>query len=171
MSFQRPLPILCLGFLLMVVGCSGVPFGGQDDPVTLVVETSKSITQPHTFEVWVVERSATLTIRRSNGLNSTADLDAGIKSRRPAPGQTFTAVELPEAAMLHGRYTLEPGEKNRSSIDEYPPNFAVVVVIYQDDGEIVAWVSSICDGELVGLGVTMRYYGPDSAYTCRGGWG
>ncbi|MFC6993813.1 hypothetical protein ACFQH3_20100 [Haladaptatus sp. GCM10025707] len=78
-------------------------------------------------------------------------------------------VELPDSARLHGRYTLAPGEENRSSVKELPADFAVVVVISRDEAEIISYVTAHCDGDLVFLDVTLFEYGPGSAYNCEGG--
>jgi hypothetical protein len=57
---------------------------------------------------------------------------------------------------------------NRSSIEEFPRDFAVVVVIHRDEYEIVSVVSVTCDGNLAYLEVTMFHYGSGSAYNCQG---
>ena len=44
-------------------------------------------------------------------------------------------------------------------------NSAMVVI--SNDSNVVSWVSSQCDGDLVYLGVTMRYYGSDAVYDCN----
>lgn len=118
----------------------------------------------------VVELPANVTIRRDDGLTATTDMDQGLITNDPGDNYTYTAVELPDSARLHGQYTLEPGEEKRTSIKELPPDFVVVVVVYQDENEIISWVSAGCDDlALVALGVSSYPDPPGgvkAAYTC-----
>jgi len=159
---MRLLTRLGLVALLVLAGCAAGPFSGpstQEESATVGANNSANVT--YTFEVSVVELPANVTIRRDDGVNVTTDIPQGLSSHSSGEHHTFTAVELPETARLHGRYTLAPGEENRSVIKEFPPNFAVVIVIYQDENEIIEWVSANCDDlALVGLRVTTH---PDSA--------
>ena len=162
--------LLCLGLLLVLAGCTAGPFGGQDKPVAVTVNNSANVTQAHTFEVSVIEYPANVTTRRDDGLTGNYRVGPGIATNSPGENHTWTSVELPDSARLHGRYTLAPGEENQTSIEEFPADFAVVVVIYQDENEIVSWVSAHCDGDLAFLEVTMFHYGSGSAYNCEGGF-
>ncbi|MFC6734427.1 hypothetical protein [Haladaptatus sp. DYSN1] len=168
---MRPLPILCVGVLLVLAGCTLGPLGptGQKGPVTVVVNNSADTT--HTFEVWVVELPANVTERRDDGLTATGSIGQGLGGGNPGDNHTFTAVELPDSARLHGRYTLDPGEKNRSSIEEFHSSFAVVIVVYLDEDEIISYVTANCDeADFVALGVTSRPNPPggvSAAYTCQ----
>jgi hypothetical protein len=166
---MRPLSLVCLGVLLILAGCTAGPFAGlfgQEDSVTVSVNNSDNVT--HTFEVSVVKLPADATVRRDDGLSGEVELGrGGVTTNEPGDNHTYTAVELPDSAKLHGRYTLGPREMNKSSIEEFPRNFAVVVVIYEED-EIVSWVSSTCDGSLVFLEVTMYDYGASPAFNSEG---
>lgn len=163
---MRRFPLLCLGILLVLAGCTAGPIGGQEGSVAVTVNNSANVT--YTFEVSVVELPANVTLRRSDGINSTGPIGPGLTTTEPPDNEFYTAVELPDSAKRNGQYSLEPGEENHSSIEEFPRNFAVVVVIYQDENEIVSWVSATCDGNLVFLEVTMFHYGSGSAYNCEG---
>ena len=141
----RSFLILCLAGLLVTAGCVAGPFGGQDRPVKIVLNNSANTIQ--TFEVSVVELPAT--VRTKFGDNRTADnsIGEGVGQIRPPENSTYRAVKLPDSARLHGRYTLEPGEQNQSSITDLPRDFAVIVVVYQDENEITSWVSANCGSE------------------------
>lgn len=165
---KRLLPLLCLGLLFVLAGCAAGPFGGQEGSVTVTVNNSANVTQTHTFEVWVIEYPGNVTVRRSTGYDYTDDINPGLSTREPGDDHTVTAIEFPDSARVHGRYTLEPGEINRSEIHEFSSDFAVYVVIYQNE-HVVSRVSAHCDGDLVFLEVTMFHYGSGSAYNCEGG--
>lgn len=162
---MRPFLLLCLGILLVLAGCAAGPIGGQEESVRLTVNNSNDST--HTFEAWVVEYPGNVTVRRSTGYDYTEDINPGLSTREPGDYHTVTAIEFPDSARLHGRYTLDPGEMNRSEIEEFPSDFAVYVVIYRDE-HVVSRVSAHCDGNLVFLEVTMFHYGSSSAYNCEG---
>ncbi|MDS0280381.1 hypothetical protein NDI85_21580 [Halomicroarcula sp. S1AR25-4] len=144
-KLRRVLCMFSLGALLVVAGCTALPFSGpsvQERPVTVILNNSASTS--HTFEVSVVELPAEYTIRFDDGRVDTTSIDQGITSHNPGDNQTFTAVELPDSARLHGRYTLAAGETNQASIEDFPRRFAVVVVVSRDVGEIVWYVTVNC---------------------------
>lgn len=156
---MRLLPLLCLGVLLAIAGCTAGPFGGpsaQEESASVVINNSANAT--HTFEVWVVELPANVTIRRSDGVTETWEIGQGVGSFEPGGNRTYSIVDLPESARLHGHYTLSPGETNRSSITEFPRDFAVLVFVYQDENEIIEWVRANCDdADLLYLDVRSRH--------------
>lgn len=164
---MRLLLALCLGLLLVITGCASLPFSGtpeQEKPISVNVTNSANVT--HTFEVWVVELGATVTIRRNTSYDYKADIDEGLSTRDPGPSHPITAVEFPASAQLHGRYTLKPGETDQTSITEYPKNPAVVVVIYHGN-RVIRWISANCgDSELAYLGVFSQYNGSTSEFVC-----
>jgi|AntDeeMetagen681_2_1112603.scaffolds.fasta_scaffold12173_2 hypothetical protein len=163
----RSLSVLCLVALLISAGCSAGTFtgpSGQKGPVGLNVTNAANDT--HTFEVFVVELPANVTVQLPDGRKQSDDIDPGLVSTGPGVYQAYTAVEPPNSARLHGRYTLNPNETNISNISSLPENFAVIVTIHEND-DVVSWVSATCDGDLVYLGVTMRYYGSDNVYNCN----
>jgi len=161
--------IICLGILL-IAGCAAVPFDGpseQDRPVKVVLNNSANETQ--TFEVWVVKRSETVWTRRSDGLAGNWSIGQGVGTRSSGP-HPWTEVDLPDSARLHSRIMLEPGDENRSTIENFPRNYAVVVVLYQENVS-GWWASASCDDRaLIGIEVisTPSQYGEASAaYGCR----
>jgi len=169
---MRYFPFLCLGILLVLAGCVVGPSGDaaqQERPVTVVLNNTANST--HTFEVWVAEFPSNVTVRRDDGLTGTTNIGPGLRSHSPGENHTYTSVELPDSARLHGRYTLAPGESNQSSIEELPRDFAVVIVVYQADDEIIEWASAHCGETLVGMRVTSRHIRPQAdisaSYICR----
>lgn len=171
LSDRRSLAVLTLGLLLLFTGCTAIPFSGlsaQERPVRVVLENSANETQ--TFEVWVVERSSTVETRRSDGLTANWSIGQGLATASSGP-YPWTKFEFPDSARLHGRFTLKPGEVNRTTIREFPRDLAVVVVLYQDPGISGWWASANCDDQaLVGLEVHTRpskYGDAGAAYGCR----
>lgn len=169
--FVRSLPILCLVVLLAIAGCTTGPFGNpaeQEGPVTLIVNNSANET--HTFEIRVVELPASLTVHYRDGTVMKPEIGQGLSNHDTGP-RTVTKIDMPESARLQGRYTLKPGEENKSSIENFSPNSALVVVVSNKDGEIFSWVSANCDEQnLVGLEVTSYPTPPGgvfAAYGCR----
>jgi hypothetical protein len=158
--------------LILTAGCTTFSDSPteQERPVTVVLNNSANETQA--FEVWVVDLPANVSTRRNDGLTATYPLGEGLVTTEPGDGYFYTTVEPPESAQLHGRYTLEPGEENQSSIEKFPRDFAVVVVAYQDENHIIEWVSANCaDQALVGLEVTSRHIKTNAdvfaSYGCR----
>ena len=152
----RLLSIFCLGLLLITAGCT-LPYFDQPvkqkRPVMLMVNNSANTT--HTFEASVVELPADVTFRLSDDRTGTHSIGEGVGTVDSGDNQTYTSVELPESARLHGRFTLGPGESYQSAIGNLPRNFAVVVVVYQDENEAVSFVIANCDDlALVALRVT-----------------
>lgn len=150
------LSIVCLSLLLTTAGCM-VPYFDQpikqEQPVTLIVNNSANTTQ--TFEASVVQLPANVTYRLNDGRVGTHSIGEGVGSVNSGDNQTYTSVELPESARLHGRFTLEPGQSNRSAIANLPWNFAVVVVVYQHENNATSFVVANCDDlALVALRVT-----------------
>lgn len=168
---MRFLPSVCLGILLILAGCTAGPLAGssgQDGPVGLNVTNAANTT--YTFEVFVVEGSQNeITIQKRNDADDSASPGAGLSTYKlDGDYGNVTSVKFPGRNRLHGRYVLRPGETKRSNISNLPENFMVVVVIHHNN-RVVSLVSSTCDGDLVYLGVTMRYYGSDSVYDCNEG--
>jgi len=107
---MRRLPILCLGILLVLAGCVAGSIGGQEGSVAVTVNNSANAT--YTFEVSVVGYPTNVTLRRSDGINSTGPIGPGLTTTEPPDNEYYTAVELPDPAKRNGQYSLEPGEEN-----------------------------------------------------------
>jgi hypothetical protein len=145
--------------------------GGPSDqrgPVGLNVTNAANTT--HTFEIFVVNLPANLTIKNVEKGTYTTDIgQAGLSTTKlNSYNNTVTAVEPPDTARIHGRHILKTGETNRSNISNFRDNSAVVVVVTHNS-TVASLVTSQCDGDLVYLSVTMRHYGSDSAYDCDEG--
>jgi hypothetical protein len=164
----RLLSILCLGMVLVTVGCAAGPFGSQDDPVNVVVNNSANAS--YTFEVSVVPAPANVTTHRDDGLTGTYRIGQGGRTYSPGENYTWTEVDLPKSARLHGQYRLDPGEQEQSAIEQFSSEFAVVVVIYQDENRIVAWTSDHCSGNLVFVEVAMFDHGSSTVFNCESGF-
>lgn len=156
---MRALWILCLCIMLLFVGCVAGPFESQSTqsrPTEIVVNNTANET--HTFEVWVVDPPANVTLRRSDGKTGRYEIEEGVTSYDPGGNRTFSVVSLPESARLHGRFTLEPGEANESQIEALPRDHVVVVFTYRAENEIIEWVDAHCgDAYLKYLQVQSRH--------------
>jgi hypothetical protein len=159
---------MCLASLAVLAGCIGGPFGGQDGPVTVDVNNSANVT--YTFEVSVVEYPSTVTTHFDDGRTGRVEIGPGGSTHSSGDNQTWTEVELPESARLHGRYTLEPGEQVRTSIEEFSTDSALVIVISRSEHEIVELVSNYCGGDLNRIEVTMHNHGSTTIFNCQGSW-
>jgi len=147
--------LVLIAFIVLVSGCVTLPFGQptkQERPVAIHLDNSANTS--HTFEVSVVELPANITTRINEDRVSTTPIHEGITSHNPGDNRTFSAVELPDSARLHGQYMLAAGETNETSIDDLPRRFAVVVTISRNEGEIVWYIIANCGGQaLAGLEV------------------
>ena len=165
------------GFTLCIfvisAGCAYGVFSGpstQQGPVGLNLTNRENET--NTFEVFVVDRPANLTIKNVNKGTYSADIgEAGISNTKlNSYNNTVTGIEPPDTARTHGRYVMQPGETRLSNITDFKDNSAVVVVI-SHNGTVASYVTSQCDGDLVAVRVMMHYYGASGAYDCDGGAG
>ena len=164
------LPVVCLGVLLVLSGCTIGPFDSPQEEPVLVVNNSANVT--HTFNVWVVELPASMTAHYQDGTVVTSEIGQGLSNHETGP-RTVTNIDLPESAQNRGRYTLEPDEETQNSIKNFPRNGVLFIVVSKNEGEIFAWVSANCDDQsLVGLEVTSEDTPPvvpgvSAAYGCR----
>ena len=162
--------VLLLSSLFVLSGCVAGIDGPSDQsgPVGLNVTNAANVT--HTFEVFVVDLPANLTIKNVDKGTYTTDIgQAGLSTTKlNSHNNTVTEVKPPNTARLHGRYTLKTSETNRSNVSSFRDDSAVVVVI-SHNGTVASLVTSQCDGDLVYLRVTMRHYGSNSAYDCDEG--
>jgi len=154
--------------LVVLAGCT-LPIDQptkQERPVRL--QLNNTINATPTFEVSVVERPANITVRYHDERIGESSITEGVLVAESGENQTYKAVELPESARLHGRYTLEPGESTETAIDHLPVNFAVVVAVYQDENKIVSYVTANCDDlDLTALRVTRTPDGVSTAHSCQ----
>jgi len=168
---MRSLSLLCLAMMIFLAGCAIGPFGGpsaQEEPVP--VKLINEANETNTFEVLVVERPANVTTVRNDGLTANSWARQGVGSYSPGENYTWTTVKLPKSARLHGRYTLSPGEENITRIEEVPPRFAIAVVVYRAENEIISVKTVQCSkSALLGFRVTRRHGpagGTSATYEC-----
>jgi ABC-type Zn uptake system ZnuABC Zn-binding protein ZnuA len=164
--------LFALGVLVVLAGCSTLPFDGsaqQDRPVTVVMNNTANST--HSFEVWVVKAPSTATTQLDDGRTGNYTIGQGLRSHSSGDAHVWTDITFHESARSHGQTTLEPDESNQRTIEELPRDFAVVAVVYRAENEIIEWVSAYCgDRALVGLEVTARpesQGGVFASYGCR----
>ena len=169
MESIRPLSLRCLSLLLVTAGCVTAPFDGpsdQEQPPQLLLNNSADETQ--TFEVWVADPQDNVTAQRDDGNIGNYTIDGVLSTRSSGEYHAWKEVELLGSARLHGGFTVELGEENRSAIEEFPRGYSVVV--YQGD-KSGWWASTNCGSRaLVGLEVHTRpsQYGDAWAgYECR----
>lgn len=152
--------------VLVTSGCIAIPFGEppkQDHPVKFVAENSANMT--HTFEVYLVETPANLTVGISDGREYMDDIDPGVTNIDPGDNRTFSKVEVPDTARFHGRYTLEPGESKQTSIKNLPRHFALVITVHRGDNEheIIGYVTATDCDELALAKLRVTSYSRDFA--------
>lgn len=150
-----------------------MPFGGpteQERPVPLIVNNSANET--HTFDVYVAKRPASMTVHYQDGAVVKSEIGQGLSNHETGP-RTVTRIDFSESVQFEGRYTLDPGQENRSSIEKFPRQGALVVVVSKGENEIFAWASANCDDQiLVGLEVMSENTAPvvpgiSASYGCR----
>ncbi|WP_155120630.1 hypothetical protein [Haloprofundus marisrubri] len=160
--------VLLIGLLILTAGCTTLPIDRpthQERPVTLILNNSMDDTK--VMEVSVVELPAEYSIRRDNDSRVTTSIGQGLSIHDPGDGRVYETVELPESARLHGRDSLKPGDSNETSISSLPRNFAIVVVIYQNEEEIASYVTANCDDlALAQLRVEYDPEGASGTYAC-----
>jgi hypothetical protein len=138
--------ILTIIILVIASGCIAIPSdrpADQERPVKFIAENKANTT--YTFEVFVVQRPANLSIVADDGRKATDDIDEGFSITNTGNNSTYARIEPPDSARLHGRFVVKPGESYRSSIKDPPRNVAIVVVVYRDENEIIGFVTGNCD--------------------------
>jgi hypothetical protein len=156
--------------LVLIAGCtlpSDEPTK-QERPVRL--QFNNTINATPTFEVFVVQRPANLTVRYHDERVGTGPISEGIVVAESGDNQTYKAIELSDSAYFRGRYTVKPNESDRTEIDEQhlPVNFAVVIVVSETETQIEAYVTANCDDlDLIGLRVTRTPDGVSVTHSCQ----
>jgi len=155
--------------LVLLAGCT-LPVDQptkQERPARL--QLNNSVNTTITFEVSTVQRPAEYTVRFHDGRSDTTTITEGVGVYDPGVNEVFKAVELPESAHLHGEYTLNPNESARTEIDEQhlPVNFAVVVIAYRSENQIISYMTANCDDQaLAGLRVVQASHGMSVTHSC-----
>ncbi|QCJ46400.1 hypothetical protein [Haloprofundus sp. MHR1] len=137
----------------------------QEEPVEFVAENLVNDTT--FFKVYVVDLPANLTLHLSDGRQGTFAIGEGVGPSSPGDNRTYTKVEVPESARLHGNFTLGANESVNSSIGDLPRGFAIVVTVHRDKNEIISYVTANCDDlPLIGLKVTRYPEGVSVVHSC-----
>jgi len=161
--------MLGLGILLVLAGCT-LPIDQptkQEHPVRL--QFNNTINETTTFEVSVVQRPANITVYLNDGRVGEGLITEGSTVAYSGENQTYKRIELPDSAYFHGRFTVKPGESNRTEINEQhlPVNFALVITVYETENQIQAYTTMNCDDlDLNGYRVTRTSYGVSVTHSC-----
>ncbi|WP_435360234.1 hypothetical protein [Haloarchaeobius sp. DFWS5] len=144
-----------MAIIVFLAGCTTVPFTGQTDQeqsVQIRVGNNGETTQ--TFEVHTVEPGTNFTINYPGDRVGNHTIGEGSRQINSGDGSYFESVEVPDSARNHGQYTLQPGQGTERNITEFSSPFAVIIVVYQSEKEVLAVVSVNCgDASLTGLEV------------------
>lgn len=170
---KRPLSVLILGLLLLVAGCTAMPFGGpseQERPVRVVLNNSANQTQ--TFTVWVVTGEVEpdgITIYQKNGEVDNASPGEGLSSYYLGGDVYVTSVEPPpNRSRLHGQYVVSPGEVKRSPVENFTIGSTIVVSL-AENGRVIELIAANCDEQsLAGIEVVSRPNPPGGAFAAYG---
>lgn len=160
---MRRFTILSLTVLLTITGCSAIPFGeptAQKEPAPVVLVNNATLTE--TFKLAVIDEGANMTVHRSEGQIFNFTIGQGSSTTKTTTDNKMTEIEFPDSARIHGRYTLEPGERKELSIENVAPNEAIVITIYDEpEGTYRAIKSLSCGGPVLGYRVTTQAEGED----------
>lgn len=145
-------PIFVLVFLSLTAGCV---FPGGQDSYSTQLSLQNTDNNVRVFDIYVVNDSATIHLERSDGLTTNTNITEGIGVVDPGDGFHYTAVEPPESASKRGTFVVGSGNTTRKSINNMTESSVVIVVLSNDSGEILSWVSANCgDAQLKALEVT-----------------
>ncbi|WP_435361096.1 hypothetical protein [Haloarchaeobius sp. DFWS5] len=131
--------------------------------MNVIVENGADSTQ--VFEVVLVPISDNVTIHHPEGptrsrVNHT--VSEGFSNVNSGPYRNFEDVLFPESARRHGNYTLTPGETVRRNVTEFSSGLAIVVVVHQEDGGIIAFASGTCTDSVFHALNVSSYPNPDN---------
>lgn len=159
---MNSLQILSIVGFIILAGCSAVPFGeqpNQEEPVPVVLENNATLTE--TFEVSVAKLGENITVHFKEKETTNYTIGEGGFTLKA----TITRIELPDSARIHGQYTLEPGERKQTSIENFPRDAAVVIAINdEDEGTYRALQYASCsDSSLLGVKASTQSEGEDES--------
>jgi hypothetical protein len=116
-----------------------------------------------TFEVAVVDVGTDITGYREAGGKFNKTVGQGSSTLKTTSDNKIVNVELPESARIHGRYTLEPGERRQLSVAHVGPNKAIVILIYDEPEQTYRAIKSLsCEWNILGYKVTTEAEGEDN---------
>ncbi len=162
---------LLLGLLLLVglTGCMAIPSSEptlQEQPIH--VNQTNTANTTHTFELWMAEYPLTqVQAHMANRSDYTMDMgEAAVSSTNTRDLQLTSSLSFPNQSILHGRYTLSPGETQTLTISEPYPDTVFVVVVYDADS-VEGWVEISCgDGVLTRFKVRNYNQTPNGGMSC-----
>ncbi|WP_155120629.1 hypothetical protein [Haloprofundus marisrubri] len=165
---MRKVGVVVVVLLVLSAGCLDSVIDAPADQEVPVEFVAENLVDDKTFfKVYVVDLPANITLRLSDGRQGTYPIGEGVGPSSPGDNRTFTKVEVPESARLHGNFTLGANETVNSSIEDPPRGFAIVVTVHRDKKEIISYVTANCDDlPLIGLKVTRHSEGVSVVHSC-----
>ncbi|MFC5972902.1 hypothetical protein ACFPYI_16320 [Halomarina salina] len=136
-------------FLLLLVplaGCSGVLSDAprtQEAPIELIGNSSVNTT--YTVEIFLVNTSTTLDIRRNDGKSHSRKVDGYSLSAEPTDGYHYTSVD-PEPARFVANLTIGPGEVVEREVRNRPVDSLFLIVVYDENSHITDYFMKNCGG-------------------------
>ena len=168
--------VLCLVLIVGLAGCTAAPFNGlseQERPVTVIANNSANIT--HTFTVWRADgelNSGEVVIKRKARRDTRVSPGQGLSSYRFDNDSGYvTSIVFPSNhSKSHARYVLEPGEANKTTVENFTVGSTIMVVVSVND-RVVELITANC-GEATLVGLEVHTYpnppgGARAGYECR----
>jgi hypothetical protein len=148
----KVLVAFALALLTLSLGC--LLFDAQES-YTTQLSLNNTDDSPRTFEVYVVNDSATIHVERNDGLSYGWNVTEGVGTIDPGDGYHYTTVDPPNAARDRGTFVVDSGNATRISVENMTEPSVLLVVLSNEEGEILSWVSANCgDAQLQALEVT-----------------
>lgn len=172
LNYQKEVVFLIVVIAIGVGGCLGNPMvesPSQTEQVDILVNNSAN--SIYAFEVYAAEgelNNNEVVIEREGRISGSVSPGQGLSSYgfSPIHGNVTSIQISSNQSRFIGRYDLNPGEQENTSIDGFETGDTVVVSIRNESG-VVGLVAANCDeNDLTVLSVTMRSYGSDSGYSC-----
>lgn len=160
---MRFITILSLVLLVIIAGCSAVPFGDptpQEEPAPVMLVNNATLTE--TFEVAVMDVGSNLTVTREDGDTFNQTIGQGSSTTYATNKNPDVKIEFPESARVHGEYTLEPDERKQVPVENVAPDQAIVVLVYDDPEETYRAIHTVsCSKAILGIRATSMSGGPE----------
>ena len=170
--------IISLVLLVGLAGCSAGPLGEptpQQEPAS--VKLVNNATQIETFTVAVAKVNSKVTIQQRGGRIYNITVSSGSYTRTVSgePEDEMVKVSFPNAAHIHGNYTLGPGQRKQIPVTDISPDEAIVVLVYDTAKEEYRSIKSLsCDGPILGYEVASQSGGDEdwtwSKHSCGMDW-
>lgn len=144
MNFRHYSVVCAIVIICILSGCAGLTGDSnqtQESPIELIGNNTAN--NSFTLEVFLVEPSTKVHVKRDDGLNRTASIPEGSLVDSPGEGLYFTSVE-PEPAQLVVNVTVSSGEVVERTIANRPLDTKVMIVPYDSRGHIPEWHVEDC---------------------------